>query len=90
MQQIHVYTRHYFNQYHDHVQKLEATFYLDSPIYQYLMDEWEEQRFNALYEYEVLVETDEYNDLAHSDDTGVLQKLFKYMLDDEDCYLSIY
>lgn len=39
MQQIHVYTRHYFNQYHDHVQKLAATFYLDSPIYQYLMDE---------------------------------------------------
>lgn len=90
MQQIHIYKRHYQNNYHDHIQTLEATFFLDSAIYQYLENTWYDQRFNDLYEYEVQVERYEYEELIQADDTGILEPILHHLLEDEDCYLAIY
>ena len=89
MEQLHIYKRQYQNQYRDHIQTLESTVYLDSPIFEYIHQHWEENRVNALYEYEVQVQKYEYDDFIQADDTHVFDFL-NQLQDDEDCYLSIY
>lgn len=69
---------------------MEATFYLDNSIYHYLSENWDEQRFNALCEYEVRIPFEEYEKLSLLDDTGMLNHLFKDLMEDEECYLAIY
>lgn len=89
MQQLHVYKRQYQNNYHDHIQTLESTLYLDSPVFEYINQYWEDNRINALYEYEVQVQKYEYHDFIQVDNTSAFDFL-NQLQDDEDCYLSIY
>ena len=89
MQQLHIYKRQYQNNYQDHIQTLESMVYLDGPIFEYITQNWEENRVNALYEYEVQVHKDEYDGFIQVDDTHAFDFL-KQLQDDEDCYLSIY
>lgn len=61
---------------------------MDSPVFDYLTQEWEENRLNALFEYEVQVQKDEYHDFIQADDSDTFD--FLNYLNDEDCYLLIY